>query len=362
MGLLLGIGILGGIAGIFYLSAGKLFLVPACLMLRIQLWICARVSALPGAMAIIGKPTAQIILCYYLILFCMIGLLRHRNFAARRIGLGACAAALFALLCVPKVRGIETDYLDVGQGDGIYLHTSSGASLFVDGGSSDVSKVGTYRMLPFLKAKGIRTIDYWLLSHADSDHTSGLLELLEADYPVGCLMVGENLRGQEEEVLTLAAEKEIPIVYLSAGDVLHLDEENVYLRVISPEGTESSDDANEESLVFFYEDQGFSTIFTGDIGETTERRLLADGVLEQVDVYKTAHHGSRYSNTSAFLEALSPKCAVVSCAKKNTYGHPSEEAIDHITASGAKLFLTMERGQVKVRADAKKGIVVETMY
>jgi competence protein ComEC len=78
-----------------------------------------------------------------------------------------------------------------------------------------------------------------------------------------------------------------------------------------------------------------------------------------VDFYKTAHHGSRYSNTYDFLQILSPKLAVISCGENNSYGHPSDEAISNINATGAAIYITMNDGQVKIRRD-KEGLRVWT--
>ena len=82
---------------------------------------------------------------------------------------------LFLLfLLFPQKKSFEIDFLDVGQGDGIYLCTGGGTSMFIDGGSTDVKQVGKYRILPFLKAKGVSEISYWFVSHTDTDHVSGL--------------------------------------------------------------------------------------------------------------------------------------------------------------------------------------------
>jgi competence protein ComEC len=322
-------------------------------------------------MAVIGKPAFRCIVVYYALLVLSAYFCRklsetdddgHLKISGKpaliaKSGIIALVSVMITILCLPKVRGLEVDVLDVGQGDASYIHTTNGTDIFVDGGSSDVSKAGEYRILTFLKSKGVGRIDCWFFSHMDSDHTSGFLELMEADYEVGCLMVGVNLKGSDEEVLLAAEERGISIVYLEAGDAVHFGEGTV--KVLSPEPSAIISDANEDSLVFEIADGGFTGIFTGDIGESTEKSLIASGTLGEADFYKTAHHGSKYSNTYDFLQALSPKLAVISCGANNSYGHPSDEAIENISATGARIYITMNDGQVKIRRE-KDGLTVWT--
>ena len=96
-------------------------------------------------------------------------------------------------LCIfwPKAKDFEITFLDVGQGDGIYISAGDGTTYFIDGGSSNVNEVGRNRILPFLKAKGIQSIDYWFVSHMDKDHVSGLYEVLENGYTVENIVLSE---------------------------------------------------------------------------------------------------------------------------------------------------------------------------
>ncbi len=122
-------------------------------------------------------------------------------------GVFLAALLLLAVLGVPRSGEAELDMLDVGQGDGCYLQTKEGYHLFVDGGSSNVGKVGTYRILPFLKYKGVKKIDCWVVSHTDEDHISGLREILSSGYPVEYLAVAEQMpRDKNWEELEALAE------------------------------------------------------------------------------------------------------------------------------------------------------------
>lgn len=169
---------------------------------------------------------------------------------------------LLALLHNP-VRGFELDVLDVGQGDGIYLHTKEGTNFFFDGGSTDVSKVGTYRMLPFLKAKGVKKIDYWIVSHTDADHISGLKEILQAEYEIDHIVFSKYVLNDEayQELLALAQTYGTEILKMDCGDIFTDGEAG--LRCIFPDQTYKSDDKNALSLVLRYEDEEFPVFLPG---------------------------------------------------------------------------------------------------
>jgi competence protein ComEC len=364
-GVILGIGILGGMVGMLWLGAGHVLLLPARILLNIQLWVCEKAARLPGAMFVTGKPLLWQLFLYYGLLLALAVLLRWKNkkIIGKKAVEAGIAIALLVLLCLPKIRGLEIDVLDVGQGDGIYLHTAQGMSLFVDGGSSDVSKVGTYRILPFLKAKGVRKIDYWFVSHTDNDHISGLKEVVNEGYSIGCLVAGVNQTTEDsswEELLKLAKQQGIEVLYLKAGDKLRLG--TAAVSVLSPVKEQLQGDENEDSLVLYYEENGFSGIFTGDIGAATEQKLIEHYRLQQISFYKAAHHGSKYSNTAEFLNRLSPEVAVVSCGSNNSYGHPSKEAVTNMEAAGAEIYYTMKSGQIKITVEGEEIAVLRYLH
>jgi len=366
MGVVLVCGIAGGITGLYIPALAKYLFFPCQVILAGYEKICDITRALPNPVWVTGQPAAWKMFLYYALLFCLVWWCKNRrkreerqSFSLRKLAAGtAVMGGMLLFLFFPAKGGFELDVLDVGQGDGIFLRTESGYHLFFDGGSTDVSKVGTYRIEPFLKYRGIREIDYWIVSHTDYDHISGLKELLENDYPVGNLLFAREIPQDKayEELVRLAAEKGTEIHFMEQGETLHLG--TAELRVLSPGGN-VTEDKNALSLVLLYEENGFSGIFTGDIGAEQERELLEMEELGSVDFYKAAHHGSKYSNSEEFLEMLQPKVSVISCGEKNHYGHPGAEAVSHMEAAGSKVFYTMESGQIKFRRK-KGGFLVET--
>lgn len=424
-GLALGFGLLGGLAGMVWLPCARLLLMPCRIVLSVYVWVCGMAERFPFSCVICGQPSGAKLLLYYgllCILLLMMDDLKKRTDpyqtdetedvtlfftsephtcceaagsgenrveqARRRNGgiygcLTAGAALLLTVLLYVPAGGFEIDYLDVGQGDGSMLCTDDGAVCFVDGGSTDVSGVGTYRILPFLKSKGIRRVDYWLLSHLDEDHVSGFYEALEAGYPVGAVIIAEQM--PEDEAKTRLQETlsqdEIPLITVQAGDIMRLHKFNragtacvetdagvegadarketgAVLRFLAPDGTTPFSDRNGASLVGLYEDAHVRALWTGDIDAQQEEWLLAGGELQKVDLYKAAHHGSESSNSQAYLKALSPKLSVISCGEKNRYGHPGEGAVKCMEASGSRILYTMKSGQIRVRRSAE-GLTAE---
>lgn len=279
----------------------------------------------------------------------------------------------------PDTLGVELDMLDVGQGDGIFFSDGDGNYFFIDGGSTNVGNVGTYRILPFLKSKGIAGIGYWFVSHGDADHISGLQEVLESGYPVENLVLAKAMPHDSAymTLIGIAQEHGTQIRYLDEGDSLGTDQTEFiclypdYREESGNAGAETTDnmwgdtesadtesaDRNALSLVLLLKTEYFSCLFPGDITEAEETKLLADGAFTQVDIYKAAHHGSKYSNSRKYLEKLSPMYALISCSSTNGYGHPGEEAVANMEASGAAVYYTMKQGEITIRPQ-KNGIEV----
>lgn len=185
--------------------------------------------------------------------------------------------------------------------------------------------------------------------------------MLESGYAVRNIVVSQFAPQDEqmEKLVTVAQENGTKV--LSMGKGYSLKTGNATFTCLYP-GTEdianlpeTEGDRNECSLVLhlcfakFGEVKEFGAFFSGDISQKAEEILLKQGNLPKVWLYKAAHHGSKYSNSAELLYELSPEMAVVSCAKGNTYGHPSPIAISNMEKAGAKVYYTMERGQVTLR-------------
>ena len=373
-------GVIGSVMGESVPWLIDMLLYPCQLGLELYEWVCGFIGEFPFATIITGEPSAGVVVVYYGILLGGTYYIKtHYTFeqkvkrrVAKKInGQGYLLGATMAMACLiliiyPKPQPKEITFLDVGQGDGIYISTGDGTNFFIDGGSAFSDSLGEYTILPFLKSRGITRVDYWFVSHADTDHISGLLEVLENGYNVEHLVVSRYAPRDEKlsEILLAAEENGTKVLFMEAGDLIQTD--GASMGCIYPGRKDVSDipelaeDRNEGSLVLelyfekFGEVQDFYGFFSGDISSEVEEVLLSQNRLSKVWLYKAAHHGSKYSNSMELLEVISPEVAVISCGKNNRYGHPGPEVIENLMLVGADIYYTMDVGQVTLREKDEK--------
>ncbi len=308
------------------------------------------------------------------------------NYAALFL-LAALSAGILVLSWKDR-GGLRITCLDVGQGDGIVLEMPGGGVFLMDCGSSSQKNVGQYQLLPYLKSRGITVLEGIMVSHTDTDHISGIQELLDfmakglSSVKVKKLLLPawaesiqgyddpgkqdpENTQGEKKSLYgneekkdgagalpELAERAGVEVIFAGEGDGMSFGE--VEMRFLAPMENASGEDVNEEGLVMELRYRTFRGLFTGDIGEETEQDLLQAGALSDIYFLKVAHHGSRYSTCGEFLEVVKPELAVISCSDSNTYGHPSPETVERLEESGARIAYTMKSGAVTVRTDGEK--------
>ena len=274
-------------------------------------------------------------------------------------------AGLPLLLLPLPVRGMEVDFLDVGQGDGICIRTQD-ITILVDGGSTDQKRLGENRLEPFLKSKGISKIDYAIVSHGDQDHISGLIYLLEQEEIVVNTLILPWMGKQEEiyeQLRRLALEQGGDVQWMKRGDCLKSGRLKMICRYPEGQGQPLAD-RNEHSLVLQVDYEDFHMLLTGDMSGGGERHMIeleqsepikgGTAGLGEIQVLKVAHHGSRYSTTEEWLECLRPHWAVISYGEKNRYGHPGQEVMAHLSERKVQIWETAEKGAISLRTDGQK--------
>ncbi len=251
----------------------------------------------------------------------------------------------------------EVIFIDIGQGDSILIKAPFGGPVYlIDTGGvlpfaeeewskrKEPFEPGKDILVPFLKSKGIHTIDKLILTHDDHDHIGGANAVMEY-LNVKEIMLPQALRANfaDSPVREGAETWDIPVTFVEAG--FAWSQQEAVFAVLHPDVyTESS---NESSLVLYAELGGKSWLFTGDLGESGERLLLEAYPGLQADILKVGHHGSKHSSTMEFLKQIDAEAAVISAGADNRYGHPHPDVLKRLEEAGIEeVYRTDEMGAV----------------
>lgn len=275
-----------------------------------------------------------------------------------RYFVGAAVPLLFLVILGASVapQPLRVTFLDVGQGDSALVETPSGGVYLIDGGGYETHGVDAPEertpiservLLPALYAKNIRRIDGVFISHNHADHAQGIEELL-TEMPVRQIYVSSKYNNEG-----LLSQNKIPVEVLAEGSRL-ASGDGLSFEVLWPESKKETvpDEAqNDASMVLRLSYGSRSFLFTGDAGFAAEEAVAKS--LQETDVLKVGHHGSRFSTSPEFLETLRPSLAVISVGRYNGFGHPTGEVLENLEAAGAVCKRTDKDGAVEVRTDGK---------
>lgn len=284
---------------------------------------------------------------------------------------------------------LRIHYIDVGQGDATLIELPDGKVMLIDGG--DGSEEANYALLRYLNALEIETIDYLVATHADADHCGGLAEVLNykrverAFLPIVSSSTEDELDvdGAAYQTFFTALQRENCTQEFSRREITLsvLDGETPYtLAFLYPytvDGEKPDDSnvsSNDSSCVIWLDYKGVSAIFTGDISDTIERRLVKESQLgfsrkdvnlSSTEILKVAHHGSNSSTCAEWLAYLSEgitgrQTAVISCGENNVYGHPSIEVSQRLLAAEVDVYRTDLDGTVMITVSAEGTYAVST--
>ncbi|MDE7417705.1 MAG: DNA internalization-related competence protein ComEC/Rec2 [Lachnospiraceae bacterium] len=371
-------------AGLLCLGVGSLPVVPGLGMaklvglmchalLSLFEWLCVMSLKLPLANWIVGRPEDWRIYAFGAVVIFLYAAHHYGKYLSkgkacekRGINIGLplqvrlmTVLAAVILLSDSPVDGVSVTFLDVGQGDCIWIESAKGEHFLVDGGSTSESKVGTYTIIPYLKYKGVAKLDAVFLTHLDSDHISGVMEMLEGnsddmEIEISRVCISESVieDAAYEKLAALCDEREIPIYRLKAGD--GIEARGLRFEVLHPQGDYETDSRNAYSLVMKLETRdGVTALLTGDVEADGERaaseklRGIAD--FAGIDIYKASHHGSRYSNTEELISLIKPELAIISCGEGNSYGHPHTETIEKLEDIGSDIRITKDTGAIMIK-------------
>lgn len=246
---------------------------------------------------------------------------------------------------------LKVSYLDIGQGDSIYIEAPNGRQMIIDGGPGQNLMNALPKVMPF----GDRTVDVILVTNPDSDHYSGFIPLLE-NYEVSSV-VEPGTTSDTSTYKTLQekiTEEGSSHVLAEAGTKIYLDKgNNIYFEILFPDRDVSNWSSNDGSVVgrLVYDENSF--LFTGDATLLTEGLVVSDYDLSDIDILKVGHHGSKTSTGVPLLRETRPELAIISAGKNNRYGHPNKEVLDRLALYDIPFLVTSDEGTITLLSDGK---------
>ncbi|NEW05150.1 DNA internalization-related competence protein ComEC/Rec2 [Paenibacillus sp. SYP-B3998] len=401
-------GLLALVLGLINISAGRSMGWLLTWLNDAVFWITDRLEQLRGFKMIWPSPSLTWIVAFYLLLV-LIYLSLHKNYqnlsmhhsillessSLKRRYVQAsllCSVLCFIILLwigyAPNrlERSGLVQFIDVGQGDSILIRTPYGKHLLIDGGGTvtfqrqgeawkqrkDPYEVGRKMLVPLLKKRGVHALDFLVLTHEDADHSGGLQAVVEQIPIKRFLFNGTYKPGKSvEKLFTTALNRKIPLVTAESNKWIEIDPDTK-LQVLYPlsDGDHASQidivkEQNGQSIVFLLEMQGTRWLFTGDMEKNSEEVLLENlksnidrgqGVYSKIDVLKVAHHGSKTSTISSWLDYWKPSLGVISVGQNNLYGHPAPDVVQRLKQNGVRVFRTDEMGEIQF--EVRQGIIL----
>ena len=276
-------------------------------------------------------------------------------FDKRRLILYGCVAAGLAAAAIAYIVWVQgrtalpvlaVYFLDVGQGDAIFIQLPDGPQVLIDAGADNSVLFGLGEALPWWD----RTIEYAVVTHADLDHFGGFSGIVEK-YSIGRFLYNGDVDKSLFKMLHESVdERQVASSVIGQGYALEWPS-GVALRFLWPRPGYESEDTNARSLVALLTWHDATILLTGDMPIAEEQMLLRAYPDLHTQVLKVGHHGSKGSSGLLFLEAIRPELCIISAGKDNSFGHPHPEALSRLKAVGCTILSTIDEGTVTVRTD-----------
>ncbi|MFZ2054502.1 MAG: DNA internalization-related competence protein ComEC/Rec2 [Candidatus Aminicenantales bacterium] len=325
-------------------------------LINVFLWISRLFDSIPVFSYRIPTPPPAVVIGYFL--FLLLLLLRPRFRGQRILSFSLFAVFMAALITYPfpprSSPALRVTFLDVGQGDSILVEFPGRKKMLVDGGGTPNSSfdIGEQVVSPFLWRRGIKKLDYAVLTHAHPDHLNGLVavarnfrvaEFWEAFSPDKSPAYEELKRSLSEPALQRRVFRgfklqEGPVII----EALHPEESTPFTRRVE----------NDDSLVLRLTSDGISILLAADIGRASEKAIVGNRIIVRSQVLKSPHHGSRTSSSAAFLAAVEPRVVVICAGRGNIYGVPHPEILKRYEAAGMLVLRTDLDGAVEISVQA----------
>ncbi|MEW5798031.1 MAG: DNA internalization-related competence protein ComEC/Rec2 [Bacteroidota bacterium] len=254
-------------------------------------------------------------------------------------------------------KKLKVSFLDVGQGDAAVIELPAGETIVVDAGPiSAAYNAGEMVVAPFLRRRGISTIDALITSHPHADHLGGVPYLMKNFEVKQTIDAGQRMNSNLFYEYDLLEQSTVHTT-ARAGMVSRFDNVRLYIlhptkRFLDTDSADGYSDVNESSVVFKLQYGGTSFLFMGDAETESEEHLVhAYGDFLDSDVLKAGHHGSSTSSTEELAHKVSPDHVVVSVARFNKFKHPSKTVLERFVRNGAAVHRTDQTGAVIFESD-----------
>ena len=371
-GAILGIIVLYAFALIFLYMVLHNFISPLFiilnLMLKILIYIAHICSLIPFSKIYVVTPNLILIILFYLFLYLLVKKQKSRILSKKTIAFFTIAIIILNFIypvLTSKRDNLEINFIDVGQGDSTLIRVSN-KTILIDGGGSSYGEtfdVGEQTLFPYLLDRGINTIDYVIVSHFDSDHCQGLNFIMENMKVKNAIISSLGQESNEYDTfLSLAKKQNTNLIYVKKGDIIKIGD--CTIKILFPDNEPITDnEKNNNAIVFKFLWKNISILFTGDIEEKAENKILSlysDNLGElKSTILKVAHHGSKTSTTKAFLEAVKPQIALIGVGEDNNFGHPNSGVIERLESIGCEIYRTDKYGEISIKFN--KQIIINTI-
>lgn len=232
--------------------------------------------------------------------------------------------------------------LDVGQGDAFLIELDHNkGNILIDTGGNKNYDLSKNILIPYLKSRGIKKIDYLMLSHGDFDHMGASLNLIKNFKVNNVLMNSGSNNDLEKELINELKAKKINYQNINKNKLEIKGNYFYFLNILNIE------DENRDSLIMYTKINNYNLLFMGDASCNEEEKLLNNYIINDIDILKIGHHGSSTSSCDKFISHIRPKYALISVGENNFYGHPSKKVIDLLVRNDIERYQTSIDGSVK---------------
>ena len=288
---------------------------------------------------VFSKPSIYLIIIYYIVI--TLTIYNKKN--------------LYVLLLVLFIHknyiyfndSFDVTFLEVSQGDSMLITYKENTILIDTGGSYFYDAMSLDKTIPYLKSLGRTSIDYLILTHGDYDHMGEAINLVNNFKVEKVIFNCGEFNDLEKKLIKVLDKRKIQ--YYSCIKELNIDDNKLYFLNNKDYGNE-----NDNSSVIYTEINDHKFLFMGDAGIEVEEDLIEKYNLQNIDVLKVGHHGSRTSSSEEFIDEINPSYSIISVGKNNRYGHPSKEVLENLEDS--KIYRTDQNGSIifKIKNDKLK--------